>query len=343
MKEPTIHDWGDLCDDGWNTLLLGNGASIAVDRRFGYGALLALARDEGLITQNIQSVFDYLRTEDFELVLNMLWHTNHVNRALRIEDAVSRRAYSEIKRALIETVRRHHPSYEDISRHLKPAYEFMAQFQTVVSLNYDLIGYWALLAGNEALGKRRFKDCFTVSNPGPGLAFDRDWQRLYEPLGSSETTLVFYPHGNLVLVSGLTGIDQKLRLNEREGTLLETILRTWEADDVVPLFVSEGIAEQKLAAINRSDYLGRVYNQILNGLGPSVVIYGWSMSDHDVHILRKVCLPSVKRLAISVRRNDDRGTGAKKCRLFRGKIRDMNSNIKIQFFDAESEGCWIHA
>jgi hypothetical protein len=332
-KKPAVYAWEDIRDKGWKSLVLGNGASIAVDERFAYDALLTRARAEGLVTDSVEQVFKYLKTKDFELVMSMLWHTHHINTALSIEDTVSRRAYDDIKEALIQTVKANHPEHDAIAPHLEHAYRFMSNFKSVISLNYDLVVYWALLHGNEAMGKRRFKDCFT----GPDLTFDPDWRRLYEPYGTSATTLVFYPHGNLALAADLGGVAHKISKDGSAGGLLDTVVNSWETGKTVPLFVSEGSSEQKLAAIQRSDYLGRVYAEVLAGVGSSLVVYGWAMSDSDAHLLRKLCASQLSDVAVSVRNDGDVG---RKCESFRERIRAWNADVTIWFFDAASPGSW---
>lgn len=66
------------------TLLLGNGASIAVSPTFGYGSLLSHARGAGTLKEDVQRLFDFFGTSDFELVLRIVWQTSNVNRSLQI-------------------------------------------------------------------------------------------------------------------------------------------------------------------------------------------------------------------------------------------------------------------
>ena len=82
--------------------------------------------------------------------------------------------------------------------------EFMKRFETVLSLNYDLLVYWAMLKGNDEYGNW-FKDGFIDEG-----RFDNDYEVLREPLGAERATLVFYPHGNLILATDLIGDEVKL-------------------------------------------------------------------------------------------------------------------------------------
>src|SRR5262245_21713453 len=79
---------------------------------------------EKLISEPIQSIFKYLATEDFELV-----------------------------------VRKSHVPYDRAQSHLDAAGDFLSRFQTVISLNYDIFVYWAMIKWNAEHG-HWFKDCF---------------------------------------------------------------------------------------------------------------------------------------------------------------------------------------
>lgn len=334
-----------------DTLLLGNGASMAIDPRFSYDSLLETAKDNGLITSNIQKVFEYFRTRDFELVLNLIWRAYLVNQALGMASSEAEEAYLSIRTALVEAIRTIHPEYESVEGYLEPIYEFMKRFKKVISLNYDLIVYWAMLKGNEDEGGTWFKDCFinevTESWPNPGLVrrvFEKDWTFLATPHGAKGATLVFYPHGNLVLATDLAGGVVKVTREQEYERLLDRIVETWESQEMIPLFVSEGSSSQKERAISRSDYLDAVYNSVLPSAGSTIVTYGWSMQDKDDHILRKICRWNTKRIVVSVHK------GVKPiaevndfCADVEKKIKKLNDSIDVFFFDAQSPGCWVHS
>ncbi len=80
-----IRDWEEIAGDfERGTVLVGNGASIAVDRNFGYDALLQEARRRGLLTAQVEDLFRSFDTNDFELALRLVWHATMVNSALQI-------------------------------------------------------------------------------------------------------------------------------------------------------------------------------------------------------------------------------------------------------------------
>jgi len=335
MSSPV--NWSSIADDFQDSLLLGNGASIAVDRQFAYKNLLRAAERLGLITSELEEVFKYLKTIDFELVLEMLWHTHHINEALGIRTRKARTAYQDIRKALVEVVRKHHCSYSYVEDLLSDAADFMMKFETIVSLNYDLIVYWAMMKGNRDRGNW-FKDGFVKD----GRTYDRDWQRLRKPYKAKGSTLVFYPHGNLALASSLTGRDHKVVVG-KASDLLGQVLDDWSCARSVPLFVAEGVSRQKEAAIRRSEYLATVYDEVLADLGDSLVIYGWSLGDNDTHILKTILEGHLRRIAVSVRTEHRKATTIRdKCQEHAKRIRSHSKKIDVTFFSAESDGCWCN-
>ncbi len=352
MRTPSvqIRAWREIADQFCDSLLLGNGASIAIDSRFSYKSLLENALIEGLLTERVEQIFEYLDTRDFELVLRMVWHAHKINQALNLGESETEVVYREIRSALVKAVRKVHPEHEQVSEHLHAIFNFMKTFKKVLSLNYDLVVYWGMLKGNEELRCQWFKDCFLKeSDQSESFApFRHDWSWLSLPYGPAKgATLIFYPHGNLVLSTALSGRDIKeFRGNETE-TLLEKVLEGWEKGDRVPLFVSEGSSLQKRNAIRRSEYLNTVYDTVLSDLGSSLTVYGWSFGEQDDHILERISdkynKTRVKRVAISVFTKDrPKEEIEEDCHKISQKIRRYIPPIDILFYDSKSPGCWIN-
>lgn len=140
--------WSEIADRGWDAIVLGNGASIAVDPAFSYRSLLDAARGDELVSEQINQIFEYFQTQDFELVLRMLTHASKINAVLNVRDRVVSDAYASIRQALVHAIRRSHVGYEKAQPHLLVAGDFLSAFHTVISLNYDLFVYWAMLRWN---------------------------------------------------------------------------------------------------------------------------------------------------------------------------------------------------
>ncbi|KAF0810083.1 hypothetical protein A167_01114 [Alcanivorax sp. S71-1-4] len=286
--------WDALREPAWDTLLLGNGASIAIHREFAYPTLHSIADAKGLLPTTAP-IFAKLGTTDFEHVLLACWYADHVNVALGTPSAAISAAYSEVRTALIEAVHSVHPVHADVATDLQRAGAFASVFPTVFSLNYDLTLYWAMLLFNAANGSW-FKDAFHDGK------FQTDWEYLRRPYGhAAGATLVFYPHGSLAVARDYIGNETKLAVGAgAAGDLLDTITRRWASGHYVPVFVSEGTSREKVAAIRRSRYLTNVYEEVLPALGESLVVYGWSFDERDQHVLDAIAKKPPKQMAVSV-------------------------------------------
>lgn len=339
-----IYPWAEIADEFNDGIILGNGASIAVHQDFAYRTLLERATQDQLITNNLNKIFQYLNTEDFEFVLRLLFDTFQINKALEVGENVTIRAYEEVRQALIKVVRNIHIDYQAVENHLTNAGIFLKHFKTVASLNYDILVYWTMFIANSQIEGTWFKDCFTHGE------FQIDWEHFREPYKTNGSTLVFYPHGNLALATDILGRERKLsnpklsNPNENER-LLDTIIAKWESGEYSPLFVSEGNSQQKRNAIRRSVYLSNVYDKVLRNLGSKIAVFGWSMGDQDEHILEAIKKSkNVDAFAISVYTSKSNEQIEADCQRISTKLRKKfsNPNLDIKFFDSASKGCWIN-
>lgn len=353
-----VRKWAELADCGWESLILGNGASIALHSGFQYSALLHEAIQQPGVDPKVKALFERLGTTDFERVLGRLRNAKEVLDALSADAREVTRAYDNVRSALVNAVHEVHPAYGKVQRDLPTFGQFLRLFRKVVSLNYDVLVYWALLRVNDDT-PLAVKDGFVPDPTDPdrgALRFpEGDWKWLLrDHAGVKNPTLIVYPHGALILAAERDGRHRKIvtaeTLRETGGPtgLLSTITRAWADEGVVPLFVSEGDSVQKRAAIRRNDYLSLVYDQILPSLGESVVIYGWSMRDQDAHLVRAIFgeprrPTALQRVAISVHSADRSGEELDEhCGEAAAKLRGYNPSLVVQFFDADSPGAWCH-
>lgn len=327
-----IKQWNQIADDyRQETILLGNGASIAVSNQFTYPSLLRRAQELGLLTNDIVLLFDFFQTNDFELILRLVWQAENVNRSLQIEDRETERAYISVRECLIGAVHNVHPQYEEVSSHLPHLYRFLKTYNTVLSLNYDLLVYWTMAYGFDAEDGHLFKDCFINGS------FDDDWSRFRIPYRESSNTLVFYPHGSLAL--SRDRFEHEVKISSSGEGLLDAILRCWRSGNHIPLFVSEGLPEQKVKAIKNSYYLSTIYREVLQERRTSLTIYGWGFGDQDRHILKQMRSSGIERVAVSVYQGD-----VDFCIRAEQVIRsDLGHGVAIDFFDSASPGCWTNA
>ena len=325
-----ISQWSDISDQYQNgTLLLGNGASMAVAPSFGYGSLLDHARQNNLLTDDVARLFEFFETSDFELILRLVWQASNVNLSLEIPDERTHQAYLRVRDSLIEAVRAVHPEYRAVQHHLPHMYRFLKSFDTVLSLNYDLLVYWTMTYGLGIEDQHLFKDCFVNAK------FDDDWTKFRTRIRERTNTLVFYPHGCLALCRN--SVEQESKIHAAEGGLLDAILGEWRSERVVPLFVSEGVKAQKVASIQSSYYLSTVYREVLRSERTTLTLLGWGIGEHDRHLLQRMRNTGIERVAVSVF-----GNSQAYCNYAHQVIQDDVGQVTADFFDCLSPGCWIH-
>jgi hypothetical protein len=332
MEKIKICNWADIRKERWNSLLLGNGASIAIHNAFAYQTLHSVADQEKLLATTAP-IFTELGTTDFEHVLLACWYAERVNGALGTPSTNISKAYAEVRKALIKAVHSVHPTHANVVEKLKLVGEFASKFPTVVSLNYDLTLYWAMLLFNKAKGTW-FKDAFL------NRQFETNWEHLRQPHAPTEgATLVFYPHGSLAIARDHLGNETKLA-TEGEGGLLSTITESWNSKHYVPVFVSEGASQKKVAAIHRSHYLTHVYEKVLPELGERLVVYGWSFDERDQHILTAIAAKPPRQIAVSVFTCQPGETQQVFCRQVSHVVCKSLPRTSVTFFHSQSRGCW---
>jgi len=212
----------------------------------------------------------------------------------------------------------------------------MKRFNKVINLNYDLLVYWAMMAGNDSLGNW-FKDCFLHGY------FQEDWKWFERPaVGVEGTTLVFYPHGSLFLATDKFGADIKLAKASDTKNILNRVVECWESGKFIPLFVSEGESIQKIQSIGNSFYQSTILYDVLPNCGEDVVIYGWSLCQNDDHIIKRISRGNVQKIAVSVYcENRSESTINEEIEFKKRKLINFLPSSRISFYDAQSSGCWI--
>lgn len=332
-----IKQWNDIKDDYVGaSLIIGNGASIALHKEFDFRSLKKKAEELQLFDEDVAMLFNEFKTSDFELILRLVWHAKLVNEKLKIKDQKTDEAYQNIKNALIKVVQEVHCPRAHIQDQLPQLYEFTKSFSTIVSLNYDLLMYWILMYGNDTEindDGHVFKDCFIG-----GGAFDQDWERFRNSYRQEKTiTLTFYQHGNLAIFRDIFNDEKKVKTSEHLQ-LLETITQYW-TDDKIPLFIADGTGEKKGESIKISPYLSTIYYEVLPSLISetyNLVIYGWGMGQQESHLVKQIFkYQSTAKVAISTY-SKDQG----ECHRICTEIKTLAPKVEVEFFDSQSSGCW---
>ena len=316
-------------------LLLGNGFSIAFKKDiFSYKTLYEECLKSKDISNKVKKLFDKFKTNDFEIIIKNL------NDAARVLDIYSKNKdlikqlkddANILKETLVKLLSDKHPSYpgEITDTQYEQCIKFINNFDTIYTLNYDLLLYWVIMK-NIGNGNRKYNDGFGYVDNQAYVA--------WKPEGSNRPN-VFYLHGALHLFDAGSEIIKFTWINT--GIKLIKQIREELKKDHFPLFVAEGSSQEKMTKINHSQYLGkgiRSFSQI----GGSLFIYGHSLSENDSHYLDFISKGKIKKLFISL--YNDGTEKQKKINLEiesrAEQIKNKSSNIEIIFYDASSAKVW---
>ncbi|BCH54766.1 DUF4917 family protein [Agrobacterium vitis] len=317
---------------GQKNLLVGNGLSIAFDEKFGYSQLFDVA---DFINNNpkVASIFDALKTKDFETVVGALYSASEIARNFE-EHAFSKKIIDHIsvlKTALIEAVRHIHPGSSNLVSADQAAklrsfmQPFLMENGCIFSLNYDALIYWSLL--KDGTPKLNFADGFSTKE-GAELKFAGD--------GCPKEINVLFPHGTLFIFDKN---GDAFKPKAKDKTLIEIITEHMGNGDF-PLFVSEGSSEQKLMAIRKSFYLNYAYEKI-ERQKDNFFTFGHSLDlQSDGHIFRKIAEnKNVSNLYASYYDSEEALLGNLHHLLDAAK-RDSTNPLNIHTFPAKSVSCW---
>lgn len=311
---------GDVGAGG--VLLLGNGFSMNIWPAFGYRTLV----DRSGLGGTARELFGS-RT-NFETVLAELSTARRVLGVARPgEDhllALLKNLASEVRDALLETVGEVHPDASGLvaglERVLDGLAKYLPRYAKVFATNYDLLSYWAAVQGDVA-------DLLPGSEP-----FD---EQLAESWLRNARPKIFFLHGALHLWrSLLTNAEGKHTANT-DTRLLDVIRSSVNHPDRVPLFISEGSSEEKVARISASPYLSFCGRALAEADAPLTVL-GQALADVDQHICEAIERHPNRKVAIGVWVGDVQPDGRKEALVTRATAtRGRLANCRdVVFFDS---------
>lgn len=275
-------------------LLLGNGFSIAFDKKiFGYEGLLESAREKNLFQGNdrLSKYFNISGTSNFEKIMKNLMELKSFfsNYSMEIQNDIT-----QLKEIIIKTLSLSHPNspYCISQIQSKNCAQFLRNFNSIYTLNYDLLLYWVIMKENLYM---EFKDGFQypINKIEEGTGNYVYWY----PRNKYFTNL-YYLHGGLHLYGAANEIKKYCFSNGRN--LKEQIMHSIN-QKIFPIFVSAESYSKKLEIINRSDYLSSALNNFKH-CKDVLFIYGFNFSANDKHILRAIAYSKVKKIFISIYR-----------------------------------------
>ncbi|MDX8031740.1 DUF4917 family protein [Lentzea sp. BCCO 10_0856] len=279
-------NWSDIEDGPWGTLLVGNGASINVSPSFGYGSLYEAAASK--FDAPALALFDRMGTRNFEAVLAGLSLTRTLTDAVGEPVSWVDPIYDQVRDGLFDAVGEVHVPWAAVhATTLQSMATHLVRYKRVFTLNYDLLLYWAVQHDDVR-----------------GRLVDFMWSQEFT-FDSTDTavfgnkTALYHLHGGLHLWrDALTGTSGKW--TAADVSLLDGIRGAYQATGSrQPLFVSEGEPEDKLRAIQRSDYLSFAYRDFLADEQPTVV-FGAGLGSPDRHIVDALTAGPPRQIAISI-------------------------------------------
>ncbi|QXI39497.1 DUF4917 family protein [Pseudomonas xantholysinigenes] len=308
--------WADLNQRHPSTaLLLGNGASRALWKPFGYFSLYEQAqqvRHKGLGVSD-QALFKAVGSELFEPLLSSLNTTVRTNAALAINSTAPLNRYYSIKEALIHAVRAVHLPWPLFDASARAAInQALRQYRNVYTSNYDLILPWAV-----------------ADNP-EGFASLFDEQGFFDVRRTaSEGTRILHLHGGMHLLKLPDGSTRQRSAAQAE--LLEGFAVNIPGE--VPLFINESRSEDKLRAIRHSDYLAWSLGELAREQG-SLCLFGQHLDSSDQHLLDAIRQARPRHLTIAIRPLSEASIINQK-QHFIDRFGDLEQ-ISLHFFDASS-------
>jgi hypothetical protein len=322
---------------GKRHVLLGNGFSIACRPDcFTYGRLFDEA-DLAKLSVAGDGLFASEETTDFEEVIRSLqaaarmadlYETTDPSLADRLrEDA------AELKRALAETLAKTHPDHvgELDEAEYRAARVFLANFDHIFTVNYDLLLYWTLMQEMEP--KVGSDDGFRADPDdldAPWVTWDS-----YKPFRQN----VFFLHGGLHLFE--EGATLKKLTFSRTGIALVEQIRSALDSEAYPLVVTEGTSEEKHAKIRHSDFLAKGLRSLAT-CGGSLFIHGHSLAKNDAHVLRSIELNKIEALFVSLHGKPDKRANQRIQRRAASLAdrRQPNRPLQVHFYDSDSAAVW---
>jgi len=318
-------------------LLLGNGFSRALRNDiFSYDALFDRA-EFGTLSPLARRAFDVLGTTDFEVVMRALRGAASLVEIYAADNpglAEQMRADADgLRELLVRTIAANHPSRPgDVAN---AAYErcraFLSCFDTVYTLNYDLLLYWALMQ-DELEPHLDSDDGFRTPDDGPTDYVT--WE-----VEKTDSQKIFYLHGALHIFDGGTEIKKYTWVNT--GIPLIDQIREALKNNLYPLFVAEGTTSQKLTRIKHNEFLGRAYRSFAK-IGGCLYVYGHSMAANDEHIIKLIEKNKVSHLFVGLYGSPESdGNQYIIDRVLKiSSARPQKRPIAVDFFDAASAQVW---
>jgi len=325
-------------------LLLGNGFSMAYNKdRFSFTSLFQSAVDKGLIDSKspMYEIFKDFDTTDFEEIIKNLEISIKVFNAYNIlKDEDASMIYTDamkLKEHLVDIITNNHPEKitDILEEEFKYSVDFVKNYDSVYTLNYDLLLYWTTMKLEDYKNSKIVKNIkLEIGDGFSDLTNNSTDYVVYTNNGkNSRYQKIFYLHGALHIFDNKYEII-KNTYSRTKKTLKEQTLENLKKE-IYPIFVSEGTSSQKKSKIIHNAYLNHCYRS-LKALGGqnSLIIFGTMLKTNDEHIQDAIMESNIKKIYIGIGSTD--------------KITELDSFVeeakkrykKIYFYDYKTVQVW---
>ncbi len=129
------------------------------------------------ISQAIPNLFESVSTFDFEHIMQILTHFVVAGRSYGVDKELlmqSKQDEDALKQILVEAITRNHPDDPSCisDDQYSSCFEFLSNFISIYSLNYDLLLYWVVM---NSLDKLKLKDGFNDGNAGTEVYYQDNY------------------------------------------------------------------------------------------------------------------------------------------------------------------------
>jgi hypothetical protein len=334
-------------------LLLGNGFSIGCRAEiFHYASLFAEADFSAL--PEVQSVFQALETQDFEVAIRAL---ESASKLLPIYSPGSASGITKmlehaaaLKEILVATIAKNHPANPNAisDEEFWSCRRFLRHFLEdnrgghVFTLNYDLLLYWTLMNEGSPFDIAPFElrknDSFGNDEDDP----DTEYVVWQGETGAHKANVHFL-HGALHLFDAGSELQKYTWI--RKGEPLVDQSREAIAANKFPLFVAEGTSAKKKNKVRHNAYLYQCFKVLTANADTGThcfFIFGHSLAENDDHIFKRLGRGRFRKLYVGL--FGDAISPSNKAIIVRANelaaLRSDRYPMDVAFFDSASANVW---
>jgi hypothetical protein len=319
--EHTFHENNDRL----KAVLLGAGFSRQFDENLRYETLydraLELKPEKRQILESLSEGLQTKNFEDFMLSIESLIRFVNLSYRQKLSEIERLKALLNEINEIFRYVINYTVDRDKIVDKISIIGNFLLKFDYVFTLNYDPIIYWSLMNTRKIPLKKedgkiqvyQFADYFK-----DGGTFDPLSEVMNLAKIKRDKTIVHYLHGSQFLITKKATedncqIDKVFKISSKNGNdytnLLKEVQQSLQKDkNATQIIISEGNYGKKLERIYRNPYLTFVFNELGNFnerheylekenrvlysskyLATDFLIYGFSASDQDKHVIEKLC------------------------------------------------------